>query len=369
MQRLKNPRFHLYSPFLLALLGLSTLLFALVACGGNPVNVGCTGVMPPIPSLRAVNGVAYFGDSNSVYALRVSDGTHLWHSTVDANTSLTVVDNGIIYIGSASSLYALRASDGTQLWHFQGNGDPDSRFGPQPVVADGAVYVSSRVSTYAVRASDGKQLWHSQVGGLDTPLALPLVVGNGEVYVGTNDAVVALRASDGTQLWSYQGLTSVSTDGDSRVYVNSPNSLYALRAKDGTTIWHFQANITTTSRFGARPLLADGVVYVNAGSVTYALPAKDGTQLWKTQMAIPDAILLGAEHGTIYISSYGAVAALQASNGALLWNRSVANGEPRAVADGTILSSEAFGGCSGPTGAKIFATRVSDGKALWNFQI
>ena len=132
MQRLKNRLFRLYSPPLLALLGLSTLLFALVACGEHPVNVGCSGAMPPIPSLRVVNGVAYFGDSNSVYALRVSEGTRLWHSTIDANTSLTVVDNGIIYIGSASSLYALRASDGTRLWHFQGNGDPDSRFGPQP---------------------------------------------------------------------------------------------------------------------------------------------------------------------------------------------------------------------------------------------
>ena len=369
MQWLKNPLFRLYSPILVALLGSSILLFALVACGGPPVNVGCTGVMPPIPSLRVVNGVAYFGDINSVYALRVSDGKQLWHSTIDTNTSLTVVDNGIIYIGSASSLYALQASNGKQLWHFQGNGDPDSGFGPQPVVADGVVYVSSRVSTYAVRASDGKQLWHSPVGGLDTPLASPLAVGNGMVYVGTNDAVVALRASDGTQLWNYQGLTSVSTGGDGTVYVNSQNSLYALQAKDGTQRWHFQANVTTTSRFGARPLLADGVVYVNAGSVTYALRAKDGTQLWKTQTEIPDGIFLEAEHGTIYISSYGAVAALQASNGVLLWNTSVANGEPRAVANGIILSSQAFGGCSGPAGAEIFATRASDGKALWNFQI
>ncbi len=157
MQCLKNPLFRLYSPILAALLGSSILLFALAACGGNPVNVGCTGVIPPQPSLHEINGVAYFGDGNAVYALRASDGTQLWHFTIDGNTSLSVVDNGIIYIGSASSLYALQASNGKQLWRFQGNGDPDSTFGPQPVVADGVVYITSRVSTYAVRASDGKR--------------------------------------------------------------------------------------------------------------------------------------------------------------------------------------------------------------------
>jgi len=343
MQCLKNPLFRLYSPILAALLGSSILLFALAACGGNPVNVGCTGVIPPQPSLHVVNGVAYFGDGNAVYALRASDGTQLWHFTIDGNTSLSVVDNGIIYIGSASSLYALQASNGQQLWRFQGNGDPDSTFGPQPVVADGVVYITSRVSTYAVRASDGKQLWHSPV--------------------------VALRASDGKQLWSYQGRASVSTDGEGTVYVNSQNSLYALRAADSAQLWHFQSNVAATSQFDTQPLIVNGVVYVNAGSVTYALRARDGTSLWKTQTEVPDGTILEAEQGIIYVSSNGTVAALQASNGALLWNVNVAYSEPRVVVNGIIFSSQAFGGCSGPIGAEIFATRANHGKALWSFQI
>jgi outer membrane protein assembly factor BamB len=369
MQCLKNSLFRLYSPILAALLGSSILLFALAACGGNPVNVGCTGVIPPQPSLHVVNGVAYFGDGNAVYALRASDGTQLWHFTIDGNTALSAVDNGIIYVGSASSFYALQASNGKQLWHFQGNGDPDSRFGPQPVVADGVVYITSRVSTYAVRASDGKQLWHSPVGGLDAPLVSPLAVGNGMVYIGTGDAVVALRASDGKQLWSYQGRASVSTDGEGTVYVNSQNSLYALRAADSTQLWHFQSNVAATSQFDTQPLVVNGVVYVNAGSVTYALRARDGTSLWKTQTELPDGTFLEAEQGIIYVSSNGTVAALQASNGALLWNVNVAYGEPRVVVNGIILSSQAFGGCSDPIGAEIFATRANHGKALWSFQI
>jgi outer membrane protein assembly factor BamB len=51
------------------------------------------------------------------------------------------------------------------------------------------------------------------------------------------------------------------------------------------------------------------------------------------------------------------------------WNVNVAYGEPQVVVNGIILSSQAFGGCSGPIGAEIFATRANHGKALWSFQI
>src|SRR5258708_2602755 len=256
MQCLKNPLFRLYSPILAALLGSSILLFALAACGGNPVNVGCTGVIPPQPSLHEINGVADFGDGNAVYALRASDGTHILHFVID-----------------------------------------------------------------------------------------------------------------GKQLWSYQGRASVSTDGEGTVYVNSQNSLYALRAADSAQLWHFQSNVAATSQFDTQPLIVNGVVYVNAGSVTYALRARDGTSLWKTQTEVPDGTILEAEQGIIYVSSNGTVAALQASNGALLWNVNVAYSEPRVVVNGIIFSSQAFGGCSGPIGAEIFATRANHGKALWSFQI
>src|SRR5260370_406804 len=142
MQCLKNPLFRLYSPILAALLGSSILLFALAACGGNPVNVGCTGVIPPQPSLHEINGVAYFGDGNAVYALRASDGTQLWHFTIDGNTSLSVVDNGIIYIGSASSPYAWQASNDQPLWRFQGNGYPDSTFVLHAIIAYAQVFIT-----------------------------------------------------------------------------------------------------------------------------------------------------------------------------------------------------------------------------------
>src|SRR5258708_37566239 len=127
MQCLKNPLFRLYSPILAALLGSSILLFALAACGGNPVNVGCTGVIPPQPSLHEINGVAYFGDGNAVYALRASDGTQLWHFTIDGNTSLSVVDNRMIYIGTSTCTVAVLERNGRPPWRFPVNGTPDSK--------------------------------------------------------------------------------------------------------------------------------------------------------------------------------------------------------------------------------------------------
>src|SRR5215470_7176609 len=113
MQGLKNPLFRLYSPILLALLGSSILLFALAACGGNPVKVGCTGVIPPQPSLHVVNGVAYFGDGNAVYALRASDGKQLW--SYQGRASVSTDGEGTVYVSSNGTVAALQAGNGALL--------------------------------------------------------------------------------------------------------------------------------------------------------------------------------------------------------------------------------------------------------------
>ncbi len=62
--------------------------------------------------------------------------------------------------GGPSSLYALRASNGTVLWHYQTTGDKNNGMG-MLAVAEGLVYidttVGSKTDISALRASDGSQ--------------------------------------------------------------------------------------------------------------------------------------------------------------------------------------------------------------------
>lgn len=366
MQRLKHPQ-KFYSSPLVSLLFLAAIVLALSSCTNNHPNGACSAAIPPQPSLYIVNGDAYAGEGNSIYALQASNGTQLWHSTINAATSLSTVSNGIIYVGSPSSLYALQTSNGKQIWHVQQSGEQNSLFGLQPFLVNGIIYTASNTSTYALQVSDGKQLWHSQIGAIETPLASPLTVANGMVYIGTLNGVAALQASDGTQLWSFQPAKNIIGATDGIVYVSSENGLYALRAKDGTQLWNFQGTGASTSTFGPHALLNNGVIYIDSGYTVYALKAKDGTQLWKSQVSVNDATPIQADQNTVYVSANGVLIALQASNGSLLQNSNLGINS-RTVINGIAYSASSAGGCNGPVTSDVHAVHMSDGKSVWEFQ-
>ncbi|MGH2501512.1 MAG: PQQ-binding-like beta-propeller repeat protein, partial [Ktedonobacterales bacterium] len=65
------------------------------------------------------NGVIYVGTtSGTVYALRASDGSHLWqYKAPNPVTSMPALLDGALYFGDDSGkLYALHASDGALAW-------------------------------------------------------------------------------------------------------------------------------------------------------------------------------------------------------------------------------------------------------------
>jgi outer membrane protein assembly factor BamB len=155
------------------------------------------------------DGVVYVSTAalgGSLYALRASDGTILWHHQTGVPEESPVVANGVVYLyvtstarqGPASAqwagIYAVAASDGHLLWRFQ----PDLSFGLSfPVVANGVVYLQSLGGEiYALQASDGAILWRHHTGG--SVSATSTVVVNGIFYTA---GVSATRTSDGDLLW------------------------------------------------------------------------------------------------------------------------------------------------------------------------
>jgi outer membrane protein assembly factor BamB len=223
------------------------------------------------------DGVIYgCGQDHSITALRASTGTQLWNTSPGWDNQLYMLDlcfftyaDGVLYVQRelSDTLYALRASDGKVLW---------SETRPyQTLLAAGAglALVSGaqgQLQVEALRASDGRLLW--RVPGVapcckgETPASF---ITGGMVFLGLTGEVEGLRASDGQLLWRRQmaehslALCDVTAD---RVFVLSylppgsrlgpepfkGDSVLALSAATGQTVW------TTQASSDALTLSADG---------------------------------------------------------------------------------------------------------------
>lgn len=149
--------------------------------------------------------------------------------------------------GGPSSLYALRASNGTVLWHYQTPGDKNNGIDVL-AVAGGLIYIDtivgqSKTSISALRASDGSPLW-THVG--NAPFEDWAVVGQGVAYIPSSSGVVyALQARDGKELWHYAISGKVYNvpvlDGSTLFIGADTGVIYALDASNGSLRWHYIA--------------------------------------------------------------------------------------------------------------------------------
>ncbi len=144
-----------------------------------------------------------------------------------------------------SSLYALRASNGTVLWHYETPGNKNNGMGVL-AVAGGMVYIdtaigSSKTTISALRASDGSLLWtHAGDGSLEDWA----IVGQGIIYLPSNPGeVYALQARDGKELWHYAISGNVYSSpvlNGSTLFIGADNGvIYALNASNGSLLWHY----------------------------------------------------------------------------------------------------------------------------------
>jgi len=406
-----------YSLQLLAGLLLCTLF---VACrSGNPDY--CTIAAPTgYPTLTVADGIMYMqsGSSNSLYALRTSNGTLLWKYPA---SKLWAVEHGTVYVeGGNDSFYALRANDGTVLWQYDMSKDTSSVV----AVIDGLVYFSSsnNLTLYTLRASDGRrlwqqkfdvdhypstvlaangiayvaaeysritayresdgsQLWRYETGSEPPGNPLSMTLGNGKVYA-SSDQTTALRASDGAVLWHFPG-TGPVVEGNGLVYVSADRlyQLDALRPSDGAILWHWRFPSSEPYTL----TLANGVIYAgpNGGNLglginhtsvdtyrdhLYALKDEDGALLWNQLLEHARAVL-SASDGKVFVLSPDALDAWQAGNGTRLWHHPLQQ-VGLLIAGGTIYAGIAgvVSDCFPTKQSKLTALQVTDGSQLWQFQ-
>jgi outer membrane protein assembly factor BamB len=147
-----------------------------------------------LPGEGRVQVVYFTSWDNNVYAVRLSDGSKLWHFTADlqpgaqfpAASSPAIARVGereLAIVGLGEVLYALDAASGEEVWRFTaGTGCADELGEPpglcafdaernqietSPIVADGKVFFGMDVNDvplgkggfYAVDAADGRLAW------------------------------------------------------------------------------------------------------------------------------------------------------------------------------------------------------------------
>jgi outer membrane protein assembly factor BamB len=152
--------------------------------------------------------------SDTLYALRASDGHVLWSET-SPNQTLLTAGNGVALVGGyqGQQVAALRASDGTALWRVGGGPDCCKGETPTSFIRGATIYLGRTSSVMALHASDGLLLWQQQIA--QHALALCDATA-GRVFVlaylppgsrtsadaFTGDSVQALSATTGATLWS-----------------------------------------------------------------------------------------------------------------------------------------------------------------------
>jgi outer membrane protein assembly factor BamB len=158
-----------------------------------------------------------------------------------------------------SSVYAVRVSDGTVLWHYSMSKEKGNNWANWFSIESGTVYAGTYVDQdksyiYALRSSDGSLLWrHAVYRGM----SVNAFVANGIIYIASfinngsiNDgsgAVYALRASDGSQLWNrpmYWVVYNPPIVVGATLYVSTAGGeVYAFKANNGSLLWHFHTEV------------------------------------------------------------------------------------------------------------------------------
>jgi outer membrane protein assembly factor BamB len=409
---------------------------------GSPTGANKKGLLPnptttPIQArtfanynvtFTIANGVMYVGTTdNAVYALRVSDGTVLWHQKIDGSVDVQPFTlNGVVYASSfvgqngPEYIYALRQSDGSILWRYTSRGNI---YASASTGGNGVIYIAAQEGISALQASSGSLLWHFATRNAGD--SQPVVV-NGVVYATSSiingpGELDALRASDGRLLWRYQAGTYISAPlvSNGIAYISSGRvTLAALRASDGHRLWQRAIDASFI-----QPLqLVDGVLYTAGTKVTepaaalstnslqgvaalgslfgnmfqtspakptipeklgqsafYAVRASDGTVLWQYPMGNGSngwANWFTVEPGVVYASTItatngpsgsGDIYALQSSDGALIWHDEVTQGS---LFDALLINGVIYLGTDvGSGNSALYALRASDGFMLWNYPV
>lgn len=224
------------------------------AVGGAAVSVTVAG-----PSV-------YLASGGQVVALRPSGEWSVSMPALETVAGPVAVFKDVVYVSGSESVFALRASDGKLLWR----SDLGRRLAP-PAVDENAVYIGGWILS-ALDRKTGSTLWQSDAVGVN--VTTPAIVGD-RLVVNSQDPQFGLSAVDernGQLLWNDE-VTEEAQDTPAAVNgvvfeVTEGGELVAVDATDGSLLATIgdPSGLPFDSAFGVNPFaqvaIADGRVYV-----------------------------------------------------------------------------------------------------------
>lgn len=267
--------------------------------------------------------VVQFDGGGHMHGIDATTGERRWRTEevrIPASSSPIVVD-GMAYVGAADTLYAIETATGEVQWSYDGV-DPASA---SPTVVDGTVFMPGRDAVHAVTAETGDRAWRTSVDRLQSfsgqvarvSVPSPSVV-DGQVILSTltreadadQSVLHALSAETGAPEWSFSNpvpeaqslaqqrrpptVASSPTvfDGTAYVAYRGPatdaetSGLYAVDTRTGEQSWAL-ADPEPEPR--TSPTVGAGLLFVTTGERDLlAVDPTTGQQQWQTSLVTDD---------------------------------------------------------------------------------
>ncbi|GHO93201.1 hypothetical protein KSF_032490 [Reticulibacter mediterranei] len=242
--------------------------------------------------------------SDSIYALDPADGTT--KITYKMKGQIMGIFDGIMYVNGGATLIAVKVSDGSQIWATAIDAKGQQRFNTNIYLKNGKLYASSmgpRDSyVYVIDPQNGKIVWLSLM--TNSIVGDMVVDENGRIYCGTQDHpyVYAFdpKLKSQKELWKYHTTIGeffpapilqngiVYIGQSSMNALNEDDHLIALDTATGRQKWAIPLKGYTESGKNEPLVLHNGVIYLGTAGGLQGFAADSRKQV----LMIPNDLLV-----------------------------------------------------------------------------
>lgn len=226
--------------------------------------------------------------TGGVVALKLSDGTEMWRTEIDAARPASA-DAERLYVASRDAVHAVSLTTGKTIWSVD-----TGTLTATPLVHAGWVIVAGVGTVTALRATDGSVVWRRTMG----PVEVRPAIDGDLLYVPLlNNRLAALRLPNGETAWEARldGEPGEPLAAGGRVYAGSTDKyFYAFDADHGELKWRQHAGAAPRGR----PEVDDDHIYfVSRDNVLRALDRGHGARKWASPLRYrpaAGAVLIGS---------------------------------------------------------------------------
>jgi outer membrane protein assembly factor BamB len=269
-----------------------------------------------------VNGVVYYTDNATLYAVQQSTGTLLWSKSIGGtyDTLNVAYDAGQIFaLTFPGVLVALDAATGVTNWTISVPGIQYA-FDYDPVATNGVVYLAGGGeggTMSAISEADGQALWQNEVENGD---GAPAVDGTGVYSTEVCGYNAAFGPLTGSVLWAEHGSCdggggATAVVGGGYVFARDPlGGDTILSAATGQTVGVFAGRVAPAVGAGSIYTLTNGVLAAvsDYGLGTNTWMFGGSTALAMAPLRVGNLIFDASTSGTLY--------AIDAASGTTRWS-------------------------------------------------